>query len=198
MSALVAVSKRLSYVLRHHPESHGLTLDPNGWVAVPVLLAALAEHGRPVSRAELDEVVATNDKRRYELCQRDGTDWIRASQGHSRTVPVDLGLPRATPPAVLWHGTVASAVPSIMESGLRPGRRHHVHLSPDRETARAVGRRRAGAVVLLRVDAAGMAAAGHEFYHSANGVWLTAAVPPEFLDQPSFWITRSEHDSLGN
>lgn len=181
MSALTAISKRLSYVLRHHPESHGLVLDESGWVEVPKLLAALAEYGRPVSRAELDEVVATNDKRRYEVSRRAGTDWIRASQGHSRSVPVDLALPSATPPAVLWHGTVATAVPSIMENGLRPGLRHHVHLSPDRETARVVGRRRRGPVVLLQVDAAAMIAAGYEFVRSANDVWLTDAVPPDFL-----------------
>jgi putative RNA 2'-phosphotransferase len=38
--------------------------------------------------------------------------------------------------------------------------------------------------VVLTVDAAAMAEAGHLFYRSANGVWLTDAVPPRFLTTP--------------
>jgi putative RNA 2'-phosphotransferase len=44
-----------------------------------------------------------------------------------------------------------------------------------------VGRRRSADVVVLRVRAAEMAAAGHVFHRSANGVWLTTAVPPGYL-----------------
>ncbi|HET6290091.1 MAG TPA: RNA 2'-phosphotransferase, partial [Amycolatopsis sp.] len=103
---------------------------------------------------------------------------IRASQGHS--VAVDLALPAATPPDVLYHGTVARFLDAIKDEGLKPMNRHAVHLSATVETARTVGGRRGVPVVLL-VDTRGMAAAGHEFQVSANGVWLTAAVPPEFL-----------------
>jgi putative RNA 2'-phosphotransferase len=177
---LVALSKRLSYVLRHRPDSVGLALDPSGWVAVDDLLAALAVHGRPVSRAEFDAVVAGNDKRRFAVeAGSDGRDRIRASQGHS--VPVDLGLVAVTPPPVLFHGTSAATVPAIRAEGLRKGRRHHVHLSVDRATAHRVGARRQGEVGILEIDAAGMAADGYPFYRSANGVWLTGHVPPEYL-----------------
>jgi putative RNA 2'-phosphotransferase len=177
---LVPISKRLSYVLRHRPGSVGLTLDPNGWVAVDDLLAALAAHGRPVTRAELDAVVGGNDKRRFAVeAGPDGRDRIRASQGHS--VQVDLGLTPLTPPPVLYHGTSAAAVPAIRDQGLRKGRRHHVHLSADQVTAHRVGARRRDEVTVLTVDAAAMAAAGHPFYRSANGVWLTDHVPPRYL-----------------
>jgi putative RNA 2'-phosphotransferase len=177
---LVAISKRLSYVLRHRPDSVGLTLDPFGWVAVDDLLAALAAHGPPVTRAELDAVVAGNDKRRFAVeTGPDGRDRIRASQGHS--VPVDLGLAPIAPPPVLYHGTSAAAVASIRAEGLRKGSRHHVHLSGERATARRVGARRRGAVVILEVDAAAMAVDGYRFYRSANGVWLTDHVPPGYL-----------------
>lgn len=74
-----------------------------------------------------------------------------------------------TPPAELFHGTVERYVPAILAEGLRPGRRHAVHLSPDLATARAVGRRR-GRPVVVRVDAAAMAAEGARFARSANGV----------------------------
>ncbi|RKT05761.1 putative RNA 2'-phosphotransferase [Streptomyces sp. 3211.6] len=170
----VKVSKYVSKHLRHQPERIGLTLDPQGWVEIDDLLRAAAAHRFPVSRAELDHVVATNDKQRFTI---DGTR-IRANQGH--TVAVDLDLPEAEPPAYLYHGTVAAALDSIRAEGLRPMARHHVHLSPDRETAARVGARR-GRPVVLPVDAAAMYAAGHVFRVSANGVWLADAVPPEFL-----------------
>jgi putative RNA 2'-phosphotransferase len=172
---LVRLSKRLAFVLRHDPGSAGLVLDPNGWVHVDVLLAALG-----MTRAALDAVVESNDKRRYAIRPGpDGKDQIRASQGHS--VTVDLALTPVPPPDVLFHGTSAGAVASIRSRGLLAGRRHHVHLSADRPTALRVGRRRSGPVALLAVDAAAMAGAGHAFYVSDNGVWLTAHVPPEFL-----------------
>ncbi|MFH7593915.1 RNA 2'-phosphotransferase [Streptomyces racemochromogenes] len=170
----VKVSKYVSKHLRHQPERIGLVLDPQGWVEIDDLLRAAAAHRFPISRAELDHVVAANDKQRFAV---EGTR-IRASQGH--TVPVDLGLPEAEPPAYLYHGTVATALDSIRAEGLRPMARHHVHLSPDRETATRVGARR-GRPVVLAVDAGAMRAAGHVFLLSANGVWLTDAVPPEFL-----------------
>ncbi len=173
---VVRASKRLSYVLRHAPGSIGLTLDAAGWVDVDVLLSALAVAGTPLTRAQLDEVVARNDKRRFALDQS-GTR-IRASQGHS--VPVDLGYAAERPPAELFHGTVERFLPAVLAEGLRPGNRHAVHLSADVATARLVGGRR-GRPVVLRVDAAGLAAAGPVFSRSANGVWLVAAVPPGYL-----------------
>jgi putative RNA 2'-phosphotransferase len=172
----VKQSRFLSLVLRHEPDRIGLTLDPGGWVAVDELLAALAAHRRPMTRARLDRVVADNDKQRFAF-DATGTR-IRASQGHS--VQVELGYAEAEPPAVLFHGTHPGALAAIRREGLRPMQRHAVHLSPDRETAGRVGARRGRPVVLV-VDAARMAAAGHRFRVSANGVWLTDAVPPEYL-----------------
>jgi putative RNA 2'-phosphotransferase len=173
---VVRVSKRLSYVLRHRPDSVGLTLDPAGWVDVGQLLDALENSGLRLSRADLEHVVATNDKQRFAL-DASGTR-IRASQGHS--VEVGLGYAPETPPDELFHGTVERNLPAILSEGLSPGRRHAVHLSADVATARLVGARR-GRPVVLRVDSAGLAAAGATFTRSANGVWLVDAVPPAFL-----------------
>lgn len=170
----VKVSKYVSKHLRHQPERIGLVLDPQGWVEIDDLLGAAATHGFRISRSELDHVVAANDKQRFAV---EGTR-IRASQGH--TVSVDLGLAEAEPPAYLYHGTVAAALDAIRAEGLRPMARHHVHLSPDRETATRVGARR-GRPIVLSVDAGAMHAAGHVFRISANGVWLADSVPPEFI-----------------
>lgn len=173
---LVKVSKYLAKHLRHRPDRIGITLDQAGWTDVGELLAACARHGFPISHVELEHVVAVNDKQRYAF---DDTGLrIRASQGHS--VPVDLDLPVTTPPEVLYHGTTERFLPAIRREGLRPMARHDVHLSPDEETARRVGARR-GPPVVLTVDAAAMAASGHRFRLSANGVWLVDSVPPRYL-----------------
>ena len=172
----VRVSKRLSLHLRHAPDQIGITLGPGGWVPVEELLSALARHGLALTRADLDEVVATSDKKRFAF--DDTATLIRANQGHS--VEVDLDLPVTAPPAVLYHGTVEVFLPAIEQDGLKPMKRHHVHLSSTMDTARVVGARR-GKPVILQVDAAGMAAAGFEFRVSANGVWLADTVPPTYL-----------------
>ena len=173
---MVKVSKYLSRHLRHDPGRLGLELQPGGWVAVDELLAACAERGMALSRADLEEVVARNDKRRFAF-DAAGTR-IRASQGHS--VPVDLGLEPVPPPERLFHGTSEGRVAAILRDGLRPMGRRHVHLSPDAGTARRVGARH-GRPVVLEVAAGDLAAAGHPFLRSDNGVWLTDAVPPGAL-----------------
>ncbi|MFV2171888.1 RNA 2'-phosphotransferase [Actinomadura sp. LOL_016] len=170
----VRVSKYLARHLRHRPEQIGLALDREGWADVGDLLAAAARHGFPIARAELERVVASDGKGRYAL---DGNR-IRAVQGHS--VPVELNLPVTPPPELLFHGTVGRFVAAIRREGLRPMGRHAVHLSPDRETALRVGARR-GVPVVLAVRAGRMAADGHEFRVTSNGVWLTASVPPRYL-----------------
>lgn len=174
---LTATSRYLSFVLRHHPEAIGITLDAAGWVGIDELLAALARHGRPLTREVLDQVVSGTDKVRLEVHgQR-----IRAAQGHS--VPVDLGLTPTAPPPLLYHGTVARFLPAIRAQGLKAGVRNHVHLSPDPATATTVGARR-GTPVVLTIDAAAMHRGGGVFYRAANGVWLTDRVPPEYISYP--------------
>ena len=173
----VRVSRLMSFVLRHRPDAVGITLDPGGWVPMPLLVAALARRDPRITRSVVEHVIATNDKQRFAI-DRAG-DRIRAHQGHS--VAVDLGLAVAAPPPVLFHGTAARNVDAILAGGLRLGRRHDVHLSGDVPTAERVGARR-GAAVVLRVDAAGMARDGHLFRVTPNGVWLTADVPPSYLE----------------
>ena len=173
---LITLSKFLAKHLRHAPEALGLSLRPGGWVIVDDLLAASERIGFPISYDELLECVETNDKKRFSF--DDTGDLIRANQGHSTAV--DLQLEQKQPPEILYHGTVERFLDSIMAEGLKKGKRHHVHLSKDTETARKVGARRGKPVILL-VDAGRMHQQGVAFFLSANGVWLTEAVPAEFL-----------------
>jgi putative RNA 2'-phosphotransferase len=173
------VSKYLSFVLRHDPGAIGIVLDRNGWAEVDILLAQCRAHGKEISRAMLEDVVATNPKRRFALSD-DGLR-IRANQGHS--IEVDLAYAPAEPPEMLFHGTVVAALPAIRAEGLKRMQRHHVHLSPDVTTATTVGGRR-GTAVILRVRAGTMHRDGHLFYLSTNGVWLTEKVPPGQIEFP--------------
>lgn len=179
MADLVRTSKFLSLVLRHKPAEIGLTLDPNGWADVDELIRLANLAGRRLDRSLLERIVAENDKKRFAFSENGRR--IRASQGHS--VEVDLALSPTAPPDFLYHGTATRFLDSIRATGLHSASRQHVHLSPDEATAVTVGRRH-GVPVVLVVKAGEMAAAGHAFYVSANGVWLTERVPVEFLSIP--------------
>jgi putative RNA 2'-phosphotransferase len=177
VSRFVQTSKFLSFVLRHQPEAIGLALDAEGWGGVDDLIAGAARQGRQLSRELIEQVVATNDKKRFEL-SADGRR-IRVVQGHS-TRGVDRQFEPRQPPDVLFHGTASRFVAAISREGLKPGSRHYVHLSTDEQTARAVCLRY-GLPVVLVVDADRMHAQGFVFHQAENGVWLTARVPPDFL-----------------
>ncbi len=172
-------SKFLSLVLRHKPETIGVTLDQQGWVDVDELLEKMNAKGHPISRAQLEQIVAENDKKRFAFSE-DGRR-IRANQGHS--VAVDLSLRPLEPPLVLYHGTVRRNRSSIEENGLLKQQRQHVHLSADRETAQLVGQRY-GKPVILEITAQQMQKDGYAFFRSENGVWLTDQVPPAYIVWP--------------
>ncbi len=171
-------SKFMAYVLRYAPESVGLRLDLQGWADIDALVAGAVAEGRDLARSDVVRAVDAGAKKRYEL-SADGLR-IRALQGHS-TPQVSRSFEALTPPAVLFHGTATRFLDAIRVQGLRPGARQHVHLSADEVTAVQVGQRH-GKAHVLRVDAGRMHARGHAFHRAENGVWLTAAVPPEFLE----------------
>lgn len=175
---LVTVSKYLAKHLRHAPEDIGLTLRPGGWVGVDELLDATRRRGFPISYDELVECVETNDKQRFAFDV--SGELIRANQGHS--VAIDLQLEAREPPETLYHGTVERFPPPIFKDGLLRGKRHHVHLSTDVETARKVGARR-GKPVILAVASGRMSRDGLTFFLSTNGVWLTEFVEPIYLSK---------------
>src|SRR5882724_6419298 len=179
MADIVKISKFLSLVLRHKPEEIGLTLNQNGWADVEELIRLANSRGHRFTRPLLEQVVAENDKQRFAF-SNDGQR-IRANQGHS--VVVDLALPPAAQPKVLYHGTAARFVASIRTAGLHAGNRQHVHLSLDVATATKVGQRHGKPVVLV-VRAREMSAAGHRFFLADNGLWLTERVPVEFIMFP--------------
>jgi len=179
-SDLKSISKFLSYVLRHHPESINLELDKNGWAEVSDLIRKAQNKGKSINNTLLDEVLQQGGKRRFVLSE-DGK-YIRAGYGHS--IDVDLQLEPREPPEHLYHGTADRNVASIKREGIHSANRNFVHLSAKESDARDVGSRH-GSPVILAVNAADMHKAGHQFYQSESeaGIWLTTTVPVEFVSE---------------
>jgi putative RNA 2'-phosphotransferase len=173
---ITKISKFLSLVLRHQPETIGIKLDENGWVDVDELLKKSGVAGVKLDFETLKHIVATNNKKRFAF--NDISDKIRASQGHS--IAIELGCEPQVPPEILYHGTAISNVNSILSAGLEKRQRQHVHLSKDTETAIKVGSRH-GKPVIFEVASLQMHNDGFKFFLSENGVWLTDLVPARYL-----------------
>lgn len=170
-------SKFLSYVLRHEPRTIGLQLDIEGWADIDQLITGAAQAGQFLDRAILRSIVSESEKVRFAI-SNDGNR-IRALQGHS-TPQVKQSHREKTPPDILYHGTARRFLHSIMQNGLKPGSRHHVHLEADMETALANGRRY-GEAAVLKIECWRMHSDGYRFYQAENGVWLIDFVPAQYL-----------------
>lgn len=172
----VELSKTLSWALRHKPEGLGIQLSEDGWTNTQILIQQMNAYGKSIDLETLITIVETNDKKRFAF--NADQSMIRANQGHS--VGVDLGYVKKNPPVILYHGTAQKNQSSILRTGLVKKARHHVHLSTTLETALQVGQRH-GKPMVFKVRAKDMAENGYDFFESDNGVWLTDAVPVEYL-----------------
>lgn len=173
---LVRISKFLSLVLRHKPETIGLTLDDEGWADVEELVRKALAYGMIFDRPTLRQIVEQSERKRFSFSE-DGKR-IRANYGHS--IPISLGDKTAEPPEFLYHGTATDSVPDIKKDGLGPGTRQHVHLVENEERAMEVGRRH-GEPVVLTIKARLMHENGFEFFETESGIWLTKSVPREYI-----------------
>ncbi len=169
------ISKYISLILRHKPETIDITLDEHGWANVSELIEGISKT-QSINMKTLERIVAEDEKQRYSF--NDDKTLIRANQGHS--IPVDVELEKLEPPKILYHGTGEKFVSSIDEQGLIPKSRLYVHLSVDKKTAEKVGLRH-GKPVIYVVNSSEMYNDGYAFYHSVNGVWLTKNVPVKYL-----------------
>lgn len=61
---LTHISKFLSLVLRHQPETIGIQLDQNGWTDVTDLIEKANDNGIKFDRETLKHIVATNAKKK--------------------------------------------------------------------------------------------------------------------------------------
>ena len=172
------ISKFLSYVLRHRPDTIGITLDLEGWTDISALIMAAANCGKHLDRDLIQALVTKGHKKRFAFSE-DGLR-IRALQGHS-TENVDIKYEAHIPPEFLFHGTATSHIESILKKGLMPRSRQYVHLSQDEHTALAVGKRH-GKPIVLRIKSLLMYEQGYKFFQAENGVWLAGKIPTEFIE----------------
>ena len=98
---LTKVSKFLNLVLRHRPDTAGISLDEHGWANVDNLVHSVSLHFPGFDKNMLEEIVRTDEKQRYSF--NEDRTLIRANQGHS--IPVDVELEVVMPPRYLYHGT---------------------------------------------------------------------------------------------
>lgn len=171
------ISKFISLILRHKPETIGITLDCHGWANTDELISGIAERNKGFNMEMLEEIVRNDNKQRYSF--NEDKTLIRANQGHS--IQVDVELKKNSPPEILYHGTAEKYVKSINENGLIPKSRLYVHLSSDKETAINVGKRH-GKPYVYKVLSREMWRDGYDFYLSENGVWLTRNVPIQYIE----------------
>jgi len=165
-------SRQISYLLRHNPED--LKMDKHGYVFVADLLRKTK-----ISKEELDDIVENNDKKRFGYSE-DGFK-IRARQGHSAKLGVDVGYKEVQFPRKYFHGTAEVNKVSILNNGLNSGNRDYVHLSQDMNTAVLVAHRHSRVVVVFEIDGIQMKRDGLKIYESENGVILTEYVSPKYI-----------------
>ncbi len=120
--AYTKLSKLLSLILRHKPQTVGIKLSKDGWAVTKTLIEKINEHGQHVDFNTLVTLVETNNKKRFAF-NEDQTK-IRANQGHS--LQVDLAYQPKVPPDELYHGTAKKYVDSIFQTGLEKRNRLHV------------------------------------------------------------------------
>lgn len=168
----IALSKRLSYYLRHNLHNIPETLH-DGYVPVRVLLGK--KEFQYITVDEVHHVVSNNNKNRFELTTRDGVLMIRARQGHSHSagsvIDMTSVLEKITQPlSYCAHGTTKHAYEKIQTSGLSRMNRTHIHFA---SSPYAISGFRTSSQVLIHIDMFKAMQDGIEFYRSSNGVILS-------------------------
>lgn len=172
---LIQLSRTISHALRHEPQSYNLKLDDQGWVLLSDLVSALNAKGIRVNENLIVELVAQSEKKRHQILNGS----IRAFYGHSTANKISKNA--IEPPVFLYHGTIKDNLNGIMEKGLLPMNRQYVHLSSDEKTARVVGSRRKGDLVILKVKAKEAFLNKVQFYKEENDIWLSDPISPEYI-----------------
>lgn len=171
------ISKRMSYVLRHHPDKIGVHLDPYGRVNVNLFIKKFNNHyGHPIDIPIIQKIIRNGDKKRFAI----ENGQIRALYGHS--IPVKLLTTNKMPPDILYHGTTHSATKLILVEGIKKMDRDFAHLSTTTKMAHQVGARRDPNPIILIVHAKLAAHDGLSFYPTKSGIWLVDYVPVKYLE----------------
>ncbi|HBE67275.1 MAG TPA: RNA 2'-phosphotransferase [Planctomycetaceae bacterium] len=66
---LTRISKYLTFILRHQPESIGLQLDADRWARVDELVRSANASGKSLTEAQVRDVVAQNELQIFALSE---------------------------------------------------------------------------------------------------------------------------------
>ncbi len=183
-SRRMALSKLMSYILRHSPADACIELEKGGWVSIEELVKGIRECWKNrgsyqwVTPEHVIAVAVLDPKGRFEIRDRK----IRAVYGHSKNISPER-LPtydEDRSAKILYHGTASHLLKPILEEGIRPGRRHYVHLTTDLSIASETGSRK-GTPVVLEIDADCLRSKGYKVLRASNVIYLVKYVPPDCI-----------------
>jgi putative RNA 2'-phosphotransferase len=172
---VIALSKLMTYILRHRPDEFGLVLDQDGFVPLKELQQAISEEEgwSYVRTSHITEVAYSSDREHFEITD----DRIRYAL-HT------ICYKAALPPPTLYHGTRRRAYPHILQRGLDPGEKKFVTLTAEPQLAMRIGRRRDPDPILMEIQAQRAGDVGITFYHANPLIYLTEYIPPAYLSGP--------------
>ncbi len=174
------------YILGHKPDEFGLVPDSEGFVTYKEFLWAV--HEEPgwghVREGHINEVLLGKDRALFQPEE----NRIRVLD---RRWTLDLENPTQALPKTLFVAVRRKAHPVVMEKGLTAVEGRHLVLSPDREMAVRIGRRRDQKPVLLEIMAASAREAGISFFPFGH-LYLTDEIPPRFIQGPPVSPERSQ------
>nr|CAD7403742.1 unnamed protein product [Timema poppensis] len=189
----VALSKLLSWSLRHGAEKEGLDITDDGFINVSDLLNHRLFRGK-YTLEDIQRVVAENNKQRFYLQtnQDGGILRIRANQGHSIKKITNLDLTpiideRDFP--VIIHGTYWQHWDQIQKEGLSRMNRLHIHFSPGEPSdSQVISGMRQSCQIYIYIDVRKALADSLKFYKSKNNVILSPGnergyILPQYFSQ---------------
>jgi putative RNA 2'-phosphotransferase len=172
------ISHMVAYVLGHRPFEFGLVPDADGFVSLKELLQAL--HEEPgwgyVKEGGIREVLIGDDRLLFES----DAGRIRATD---RRWAFDEADNARLPAKILFLAIRGRAHPVVMEEGLKPVEGRGYVLSPDREMAERIGRRRDPQPILLEIRAEAAQEEGIVFQRFGE-LFLTHEIPVRFIAGP--------------
>ena len=179
----VALSKLMSFLLRHDPSAAALSMDREGWVSIKDLVEGIRSRWRNsslyrwVKEEHVIAIALLDPKGRFEL--RNGM--IRARYGHSKKLHVSIEYPKDVDSKYLYHGTTRRNLVSILREGIKPMNRHYVHLTLDVDDACTVGKRHGDDTITLLIDAECVRRLGIDILIGSKHVRLVSYVPPQCI-----------------
>lgn len=172
------LSQFLLYILSRRPDEFGLVPDKDGFVRYKELLQAI--HEEPgwtyVRLSHINEVLLGKDR---PLFQTEGNR-IRVLERKWR---LDFHTPAKAPPRILYIAVRKRAHPVVMEKGLTSTEGGYLVLSPDKDMALRMGRRRDHKPVLLEVMT-GTKDKQKVLVYPFGDLFVSLQIPARFISGP--------------